>query len=124
MNAGSLEGEPAAIDIGKVQLTATRVLAGQVIDVSALLSATGNSASGVTAVFYDGDPQNGGTAFGLERSPYIAQDGTYQVLASYHAHTCGTHQLFVVVGQGTSSEIVRRATPLRIDCGLLGSTKH
>ena len=116
LNAGSLEGEPAAINVGKIQLTATRALAGQVIDVSALLSATGNSASGLTAVFYDGDPQNGGTAFGLERSPYIAQDGTYQVLASYRAHTCGTHQLFIVVGQGTPGEIVRRAPPVRIDC--------
>jgi len=116
LNAGSLDGEPATIDIGKVQLSATRALAGQVIDVSAPLSAIGNSASGVTAVFYDGDPQNGGTAFGLERSPYIAQGGTYQVLAPYHTYSCGTHQLFIVMGQGTPGEIVRRAPPVRIDC--------
>jgi hypothetical protein len=77
----------------------------------------------VTAVFYDGDPQNGGTAFGLERSPYIAQNDTYQVLATYKPHTCGTHQLFIVVGQGTTGEIVRRAPPVRIDC-TLSMLKH
>ena len=117
----SLDGEPASIDIGKVQLSTTRALAGQTIDVSALLSASGNDASGVTAVFYDGDPHNGGKAFGLELSPYIAQNGTYQVLAPYHTNTCGTHQLFVVVGKDTPTEILRRAEPVRIDCTGLGS---
>jgi len=123
-DTGSLDGESATIDIGKVDLSATRALAGQTVDVSALLSASGNSASGTTALFYDGDPHNGGTAFGLERSPYIAQDGTYQVLAPFHSYTCGTHQLFVVVDMDTPHEILRRANPVRIDCAGFGSLQQ
>ncbi len=111
----TLDGEPATIDIGKVQLSTSRALPGQMIDVSALLSAN-SSASGATAVFYDGDPHTGGTAFGLERSPYIAANGTYQVKAPYQARACGTHQLFIVVGKDTPNEILRRAEPVRVDC--------
>jgi hypothetical protein len=109
-------GEPATIDIGKIQLSSESAVPGQILDVSAQLSATDNSASGVDAVFYDGDPNAGGTAFGYELSPYIAENDTYQVKAPYAASACGTHQLFIVVGQGTSHEIVRRAPPVRIDC--------
>ncbi len=109
-------GEPATINIGKIRLSSESSVPGQILDVSAQLSATDNSASGVDAVFYDGDPDAGGTAFGYELSPYIAENDTYQVKAPYVASTCGTHQLFVVVGQGTSHEIVRRSPPVRVDC--------
>jgi hypothetical protein len=122
LSATSFSGEPATIDIGKVALSANRTLAGQVIDVSAPLSATGNSASGVTAVFYDGDPHAGGRAFGLERSPYIAQDGTYTVSAPYFADSCGKHDIFVIVDEDTPHEVLRRAHPLKIDCSGLGSS--
>jgi hypothetical protein len=84
--------------------------------VSAELSATGNSASGVTAIFYDGDPHAGGTAFGLERSPYIAENDTYEVKAPYYANTCGTHELFIVVNKDTPDEILRRSSPVIVDC--------
>ncbi len=117
LNASPRNGEPASVDIGKVQLSASRALAGQTIDVSAELSATNNSASGVTAVFYDGDPDAGGTIFGLERSPYIGENDTYQVMAPYYARSCGTHELFVVVNKDTPSEIVRRSSPVIVDCG-------
>ncbi|HZQ51182.1 MAG TPA: DVUA0089 family protein [Bryobacteraceae bacterium] len=124
LNASSAGSEPAAIDIGKVQLSTSRTLAGQTIAVSALLSASGNSASGVTAVFYDGDPHNGGRAFGLERSPYIAQDDTYEVLAPYIADRCGVHELFVAVDLNTTHEVLRRAHPVKIDCSGFGSPQQ
>ncbi len=114
--ASSVGGEPAAIDIGKIQLSTARALPGQTIDVSAELSAENNSASGVTAIFYDGDPHAGGTAFGLERSPFIAESGTYQVKAPYYVRACGVHELFIVVHKDTPEEILRRAPPVRIDC--------
>ncbi len=109
-------GEPAAIDIGKVELSANRILAGQTLDVSAELSATKNSASGVTAFFYDGDPDAGGTMIGLERSPYIGENDTYQVMTPYYARACGKHQLFVVVNKDTPAEVVRRSSSVIVDC--------
>jgi FG-GAP-like repeat len=114
--ASSRNGEPAAVDIGKMQLSAKRLAPGQIIDVSAELSAAHKSASGVTAVFYEGDPHAGGTAFGLERSPYIAENDTYEVKAPYYAKTCGAHELFIVINKDTPDEILRRSSPVIIDC--------
>jgi hypothetical protein len=120
--AGSLaattggDGEPATIEIGNTQLSAKRVLQGQTVDVSAELVAENNSASGVTAFFYDGDPHDGGVVFGLERTPYIAQNGTYQVEAPFNADVCGKHDLFVVVHQGTPDEVLGRVGKLKVDC--------
>ena len=70
-------------------------------------------------MFYDGNPHAGGRAFGLERSPYISENGNYQVEAPYLANTCGTHELFIVVHKDAPDEILRRAPPVRIDCGAL-----
>ncbi len=116
--------EPAVIDIGKIQLAARRVAVGQTLDVSADLSAAKNSASGVTAIFYDGDPHAGGKPFGLERSPYIAENDTYQVKAPYHANTCGAHDLFIVVNKDAQNEILRRSPSVIVDCGIFTPNKR
>lgn len=120
LETAALSGEPGTVNIGKVQLSARRAAPGRNIDVSAQLSAEDNNVAGVTALFYDGDPDAGGTVFGLERAPYIAENDTYEVRAPYHATSCGKHDLFIVVHQGTPNEIVRRAPPLHIVCGAPG----
>ena len=114
------DGEPATIEIANGQISAKRVLQGQTIDVSAELVAENNTASGVTALFYDGDPHDGGVVFGLERTPYIAQNGTYQVQAPYSAGACGKHELFVVVHEGTPNEVLSRIGKVKIDCARNG----
>jgi len=111
------DGEPATIEMANGQISAKRVLQGQTVDISAELVAQNNSASGVTALFYDGDPHDGGVVFGLERTPYIAENGTYQVEAPYSAGTCGKHDLFVVVHEGTPDEVLSRVGKLKVDCG-------
>jgi hypothetical protein len=108
---------PASIDIGKVDLSANRINPHNTIVVSATLAAIGADASGVSAKFYDGDPDKGGRVFDVERIPYIPQADPQLVQASYRTNTCGTHELFVVVNEGKSSKVVRRAQPIRVDCG-------
>ena len=107
----------ASVDIGKVDLSASRITPQDTIAVSATLLASGVDASGVSANFYDGDPEQGGRLFDVERIPHIAQDEPYSVQASYRTNTCGTHELFVVVNEGKSSQVVRRAHLVRVDCG-------
>jgi predicted GNAT family acetyltransferase len=114
--ATNRDGEPATIDIAKTQVSEKRVLQGQTVDISAQVLAENNSASGVTALFYDGDPHAGGNVFGLERIPYIAQDGTYQVEAPYRAAACGKHELFIAVHEGTPDEVLSRIGKIKVDC--------
>ncbi|MBV9303841.1 MAG: hypothetical protein JOY53_17165 [Acidobacteriaceae bacterium] len=111
----SPSAEPATVAMDALQLSDCHAGRGQVIDVSTLISAEGNSASGVTAIFYDGDPHAGGTAFGVERAPYVAENGLYKIEAPYYASTCGTHEIFVVVHEGSPNEVSRKS-PLTVDC--------
>ena len=115
--AADTDGEPATIAVANTQLSRKRVLQGGTVDASAELVAENNSASGVTALFYDGDPHEGGVVFGLERIPYIAQNGTYQVEAPYNAGACGKHELFIVVHEGTPDEVLMRIGKVKVDCG-------
>lgn len=111
-----INGEPAIIQIAHGQEFEKRVMQGGLVDITARLTAENNSASGVTALFYDGNPHAGGTVFGLERIPFIPEDGTYQIEAPYQARTCGKHELFVVVHENTPDEVLSRVGRLRVDC--------
>ena len=110
------DGEPATIHLADTRESEKRVFQGQTLDITAKLRAENSSASGVTALFYDGNPHAGGTVFGLERIPYIAQDGTYEVEAPYSAGACGKHELFVVVHEGTPDEVLSRIGKIKVDC--------
>ncbi len=109
-------GARGLIDIGKLDVSARRFTPHETIEVSGTLSTSGAPISGVSATFYDGDPQEGGRVFGVERIPYIAADTSYDIATTYRTNACGTHQLFVVLNKGRAGEIVRRAPPVRLDC--------
>jgi hypothetical protein len=110
------DSAPATIHIAETRLSGKRVFRGQPVDVAAQLTAENNSASGVTALFYDGDPHDGGVVFGLESVPYIVENGRYQVEAPYNAGACGKHELFVVVHEGTPDEVLRSVGKIKVDC--------
>ena len=107
--------EPASIWMDSLQLSRRHTTLGQVVTVSTALTAEAANASGITAIFYDGDPQSGGEAFGLERAPYIPENGLYEVEAPYFANVCGKHEIFVVVHTGASNEVSRRSS-LTVKC--------
>ena len=109
----------AKLNIGKIQLSATRIAVGQPITVSALLSAADQGISNTAAFFWDEDPKSTDdpVAFGLESPSYIQANGTHQVSAIYRPKSCGTRQLFITVGNGTPNEVIRRSSPIQIACG-------
>lgn len=110
-------GKPASVDtIGKLQISANRVDLGDNVVVSAMLFANGRAAVGLDAIFYDGDPRQGGRAIGAQRIPYIADNARYKVETLYHSRNCGVHDLFLVVNRGRPNEVVRRAPPLNVAC--------
>ena len=106
----------ASVDIGKLDVSANPITPRDTVVLSATLSASGGAASGVSVNFYDGDPDNGGRLFAVERIPNIAVDAQHLAQTTYKSNACGVHQLFAVVNRGRSSEVVRRARPVRVDC--------
>ncbi len=113
---GPSGGTNGTVDIGKIDVSADKVAPGKVAVLSATLSASGGSASGISVNFYDGDPNDGGQLFAVERVPHIAADTPYLVQTTYQSSSCGVHQLFAVINKGKPSQVVRRAHPVRVDC--------
>ena len=114
--AVDVNAEPATIQIAKAHPFQERAFRNSTLDITADLKAENRSASGVTALFYDGNPHDGGTVFGLERVPYIEEGGTYQVEAPYRPAACGKHEIFAVVHQGTPDEILALLGRVKVDC--------
>jgi hypothetical protein len=77
-----------------------------------------NSVSGVTAVFYDGDPQQGGKAFDAERIPHLRAGDTYEVKVRFRPQVCGQHRVFVSVGRGKPFEATNVSAPVEVVCKL------
>jgi hypothetical protein len=111
-----VNSSPVPVNIGKIGLSATRVTLNQPITVSAPLSVPSSSAQGFTAQFYDGDPQNGGGLFDIERIAYLEANQGREATVIYRPSSCGTHELFVLVNKGLPNEVVRRASPVRVEC--------
>jgi hypothetical protein len=106
-----------SVDIGKVDLSAREITPKQTIVVSATLLASGADAADITVNLYDGDPQESGRLFDVEKIPHIGQGDPYRLETLYRTNSCGVHQLFAVVNAGLKSEVVRRAPPVRVSCG-------
>jgi len=119
-NSSGLAVSPGAgspsVDIGKVELSDSRVTLTANVSVSATVTAEGADARTMSVNFYDGDPKEGGRMFEMVRIPHIPEGNRYKVVASYRPHTCGTHELFAVINEGKPNEVVRRAPTLRVAC--------
>jgi hypothetical protein len=107
---------PAELNVGKLDVALDGKGVGASAFVSALLTTEEKVGSGVLASFYEGDPRSGGVAFSHNHIPYVAADTPFLTKATYHVRSCGVHQLFLAIGEGTPNEIIRRAAPIRIDC--------
>jgi len=88
----------------KKPLPSNLVAPGKSIEIRAKLLAGQESDPAVTVVFFDGDPNNGGTAFDAETAPYLKARDEYEVSVPFESEACGDHQIFVVAGAGTTSE--------------------
>src|SRR5262249_35733683 len=67
---------PGDVRLGPITLSQSKVAPDQSLEVAALLRTQKQSASGVSVVFYDGDPQHGGTTFDVERIAHIRAHDT------------------------------------------------
>ncbi len=115
--------QSGAVNLSKVSLPASTMLPGEHMIISAMLSAEDIGAAGPSVLFYDGDPQAGGSIFGFDQASYVRPNDDYKVSSIFQAKTCGSHQLFLVVNQGTSTKIIRRAPPVQVDCSGSAASK-
>ena len=112
----------ASLVVENITVSPPQAMINEKVEVSALLSTSDEPADGVLATFYDGDPIANGRAFEAELVPYIRANDVFQIRVPFCARTCGTHELFVVVGEGTDAPAQTKAT-LEVTCQPLAVTK-
>jgi hypothetical protein len=71
---------------------------------------------GATVLFYDGDPEAGGTLFDVERLGHLRAHDTYDVHVPFRSNVCGTHRIFVTVGKMTPFEKTRPSRKIEVQC--------
>lgn len=104
------------VRMGRVRLSSHEVAPGQLITVSTKLHTGGQDVKGgLTVLFYDGDPAQGGKAFDLERVVHLRADDTHDVRVPFRSSVCGKHQIVVVAGKGSAFEQTGKAR-LKVEC--------
>src|SRR5205823_896633 len=114
--AALTQNTPGDVRLGPIKLSQSKVAPGQSLEVAALLRTQQQSASGVSVVFYDGDPQHGGTAFDVERLPYIRAHDTAEARVLFRSNVCGEHRIYVTVGKGKPYEVTDASRPFKVQC--------
>jgi hypothetical protein len=107
---------PAAFQLGPVLVSSHRVARGERVKVSTKVDAGKDDVPGTTLLFYDGDPQDGGRVFDVERLAYVHAHDHHAARVTFRSNECGSHKLFVVAGKATSFEQVRSSGTVVVDC--------
>jgi hypothetical protein len=63
----------------------------------------GTPLAAVPVVFYDGDPQQGGRVFDVQRIPRLRANASHALRTFFIPTTCGDHRIFVRAGHITAS---------------------
>lgn len=105
------------VNMRRVRLSSHRVARGQPITVSTKLHTGGQDVKGgLTVLFYDGDPAQGGKAFDLERVVHLRAGDIHDVRVPFRSSVCGKHRIFVVAGKGTAFQKTKRSGAIKVRC--------
>ena len=96
----------AGLTMDTVELSASRVLLGQEVTISGLVHSRGEI-DGISMMFFDGDPNNGGKLFDVDGISHIRASDSHLAKTVYHADSCGEHKLFL---QGMDAPFGGKAT--------------
>jgi hypothetical protein len=108
---GASVGDGDGPTVDALEIAPKRVQQFEPATVTATLAASSEVGhDGVLAIFYDGDPAQGGEAFDANLVPHIRPGDVYATQVDFRPRTCGPHQIFVVAGTETAS------AKLKVDC--------
>ncbi len=72
-------------------------------------------------MFYDGDPDQGGTAFDVELLAHVQAGRPHLLSVPYRPRTCGARQIVIIANRGKVDE-ARTTIPLMASCDSAVST--
>jgi hypothetical protein len=107
----------STLRLGTVRLSSRKVDLGTDVEVRPTLLTGRNSVPGATVLFYDGDPDEGGRVFDMERVAHLRSYDQHHVRVLFSPDRCGQHQIFVTVSHGKPFERAGKSATLRVTCG-------
>jgi len=115
--ASALSDDPRPLAVSEVRARQTALKLGEPTEISARVHNPAQAMRGANAYFYDGDPQAGGKPVGMQRLSYMNAGGDQKVMTSYAPRTCGTHDIYVSVGDhGVENGAVRALDSIQVTC--------
>jgi hypothetical protein len=116
-DAAEAARQQPAVKVGNVKVSRRKISPGDALQVGTTLH-TGATAvqGGATVLFYDGDPEQGGTLFDVERLGHLRANDTYDVHVPFRSNVCGQHRLFMTVGKMKPFEQTRASGKIKVQC--------
>jgi hypothetical protein len=104
--------EGRVLTIDQVAVPSEKVLLHQPVTIRASHRSDASHFDSVHALFYDGDPEQGGVLFDHEIIPRIRANDRFVASVPYRPTTCGTHQIFVraIPADGSAEPTIGSAT--------------
>ncbi len=90
----TVDPSEAGLSLDQVEVSHSQVFAGQSVIISGMVHST-EEIDGLTILFYDGDPDEGGKVFDVDQISHIRANDSHLVKTVYHAAATGTHTLFL-----------------------------
>jgi hypothetical protein len=119
--ASGRQGDVKALAVTALDLPHTEIQRGDLADIKATISNTGEPMQIATAYFYDGDPSHGGKTITARRIPYIESNGQRSVQVHYAPATCGLHDIYMnVTHRGLATKSVKAVESIQVDCPTAG----
>jgi hypothetical protein len=115
--AGPAASQRPIVRAGGVRVSRHKISPGDALQVGTTLH-TGATAvpGGATVLFYDGDPEAGGTLFDVERLGHLRAEDTYDVRVPFRSNICGKHRIFITVGKMKPFEQTRTSRMIEVEC--------
>jgi hypothetical protein len=115
--ANALSDDPRPLAVSEVRAAQTALNVGEPTEISAMVHNQAQAIRGANAYFYDGDPLAGGKVFGVQRLTYMNAGDDQKAMVSYAPRTCGTHDIYMSVGDhGVENGAVRALESIQVTC--------
>jgi MYXO-CTERM domain-containing protein len=110
-------GDIAKVTVHDVNVVDPWLQPGESTEVNAVVRNDGDPMEILSVELYDGDPEQGGSLFDIDRLPYLEHDETHKVRVRYAPKDCGAHTVFVrVTHEGASTAPAVSEQGIHVDC--------
>ncbi|HEY6879371.1 MAG TPA: hypothetical protein VI299_15195, partial [Polyangiales bacterium] len=105
-----------AITVSDSGAMRTTVPQGQSTEIHATLNNPAEPMEAINVYFYDGNPEQGGKLFDMERVPHLDTTGQHKLRVRYAPEECGAHDIYLKASNQGLRGDAQRIETVQVDC--------